>query len=485
MVFRHKVFVFFSLAIYFSCIPANAAQSEHSKLQNDFSNKRKLQPVFAEPDDFGDSKKVTEAIQKMEDSCRSLPKDRDGRQECVDYCEKARLKLATGNIEDRRTGWYFCMLDQGKAFGMEPNWWQNYPKETVKINDIVWCQSRGEKYRYTGQVLELADNNVLISQVSLDRTVQKSQKWFEYDQIETIKAPVLVEVWKGQNGVFYQAEITAVGANNDAQVNYTDRLPKGLQEIDTRECTVRKRHDIKFYQDNVYLWTVRTYDGIEADRKNSISLMEDPCKREMMFNQQCPAVSPSLKTEQYGEAMFRTSNLCFPRYFTKTEQFFLGGFSSAIMNRCKYSPQDKSQITPFLESIWITANLGGPAYASSDLPEALAQSSVSTAALYTGLKMAEAFGCSKESKYIVDGFVRYLSHTSSKTTGGRQFADTCARHYNGQYSQEQCQCVADLARAVIPEIHASEFSPEIIRDIISRNPFLGAPIVAQCGIIKY
>jgi hypothetical protein len=71
--------------------------------------------------------------------------------------------------------------------------------------------------------------------------------------------------------------------------------------------------------------------------------------------------------------------------------------------------------------------------------------------------------------------------------GGKpRFVPGCVAHYKDsyRYSEAQCQCLADIGRAVIPNVYQQDFSPNLIGNITQGNGFVGAQLLA-CGLKNY
>lgn len=414
-------------------------------------------------------------------ACDKLPGKSYEKYDCIKVCSRLSEEIKQGSdpgLFFRK--WSHCKDKQYLAYGIERIKKATLQGTEVHLHDFVWGRKGAEKYWYAGQIRSFEDGKI-----SLILGDQK-MKWFTHDEIKPIQAPVLAEVDAISNGQYYQADIDSLGTSANAHVAYTAEIPYNI-ERDSEECVVRNRHSLKWFNDNVSLLKLRTYDAIESDRKHRKSAMEDPCERIAMFSANCPPISLQLTGQEYGATQHFAQNLCFSRYLTTSEQVFLGAFSGVMLNKCGYpaSVADSSKILTFIESTWIVSNAGGPVYGKKDMSEVLGKQTESYVALYAGVTLAEKLKCSQNSEQIVQGVVHYLDHTSMKKTGGMYFVDTCFSHYGGKYTKEQCQCVADLGRSVIPNIHSSRFQPEIIYEITKRNPFISGANVVQCGIINY
>jgi len=87
---------------------------------------------------------------------------------------------------------------------------------------------------------------------------------------------------------------------------------------------------------------------------------------------------------------------------------------------------------------------------------------------------------------LPEDIVHYLRNTVYVNGGKPRFVPGCVAHYKDsyRYSEMQCQCLADIGRAVIPNIYQQDFSPNLIGNITEGNGFVGAQLLA-CGLKNY
>lgn len=170
-------------------------------------------------------------------------------------------------------------------------------------------------------------------------------------------------------------------------------------------------------------------------------------------------------------------------------QSFIAGLSDYLGSTC-HLPADRTaraEITTFLSAAFLVASEGSQR--SNPRVLTAVRDQLSNAFAYkTGNEyMTEhKLGCDDQrASTMADDVVRYLRNTVYVNGGEPRFVPGCVAHYGGRYTQGQCQCVADLARSVIPNIHQAEFSPTIIGSIPSKNIAVATLVAARCGIVKY
>jgi hypothetical protein len=78
----------------------------------------------------------------------------------------------------------------------------------------------------------------------------------------------------------------------------------------------------------------------------------------------------------------------------------------------------------------------------------------------------------------------YLDVSSAKS----HFVAGCVAYYQNRkehYTQEQCQCFADVGRAVVPDIYGRDFSTATIAEITRKNAWVSATVGLSCGLKTY
>jgi hypothetical protein len=153
------------------------------------------------------------------------------------------------------------------------------------------------------------------------------------------------------------------------------------------------------------------------------------------------------------------------------EQLFVAGLTQYFVENCNVSTQARLKLQKFLSSSALAGTIGRQ-YGNPDLGKGLGDQMTSGTAYASGASVAKEMGCAY-SKPLTNGVLSYLDRTSAGETGKGppRYVTECARYYAGRYTQQQCQCVADIGRSIYPDIHASSFSPESIKNIIQSNPF--------------
>jgi hypothetical protein len=222
---------------------------------------------------------------------------------------------------------------------------------------------------------------------------------------------------------------------------------------------------------NVLLVCLATVADPDPARAQTVSPGERPAG--------CGATPQRYRQREYGPTLHALEVSC-RRDFSPEEQVFIAGLSQGLLQRCGFpaNPQSRAKLQTFLVASGWVAAYGGD-YTAPRLGDALGSQAASMTAYAAGDAAQKAVGCTAAGRLLAEGVVAYLSRTSSR------YVDGCARYYEGRYTRQQCQCIADVGRAVLPEINTQEFSPESIRYIGSRNPFLSLQIGLQCRIGNY
>jgi len=98
-------------------------------------------------------------------------------------------------------------------------------------------------------------------------------------------------------------------------------------------------------------------------------------------------------------------------------------------------------------------------------------------------RFIETYGCEGPvPEDLTAGLVRTVEIADIGGPGSSRFVRSCAE---GRLDQEQCQCLADLGRGMIPDIHERHYRRGTIPDLVNRNPLYALQIAVQCGIGEY
>ncbi|WP_129649596.1 hypothetical protein [Peristeroidobacter agariperforans] len=167
----------------------------------------------------------------------------------------------------------------------------------------------------------------------------------------------------------------------------------------------------------------------------------------------------------------------------RKEQLFVAGMAEYFLSNCDVPTLHRLELQKFLTSSALVGAMGSE-YKTSSLGDGLADQQLSGTAYATGGSVARDIGC-QGSAPLTKGLLAYLHRTGSADGEGARYVRGCAEYYRGRYTEQNCQCLADLGRSVHPKIHSAEFSPESIKNIIESNPLVGLTIAFQCGIGDY
>lgn len=162
----------------------------------------------------------------------------------------------------------------------------------------------------------------------------------------------------------------------------------------------------------------------------------------------------------------------------------MGGAATEIHRSCKpdLSTEDAAVLWPFLKSSAERAVFGSD-YSNSDLGRAFGNRASGLALFSSGEQLAKAFACAKPS---VDGLLTLIidavrSNTRSADGGAALFVRTCGQ----KFTAAQCECLAKVGSASIPNIHQERYSREIIGQLIRSSPVAGLQIAGLCQIVRY
>jgi hypothetical protein len=204
----------------------------------------------------------------------------------------------------------------------------------------------------------------------------------------------------------------------------------------------------------------------------------------LFAQEQCHSTLEKYIGLQYGDVISLYENGCLAT-LSPTQLTFTAGLAQALLEKCSVpnNSNDLATISTFLSSsMWVGLGQGRDR-SNPNLNESLGNAGTSAAAYIAGMGALDLIGgCSNPAaSKISAGIVKLLNRTASIP----RFVDGCAQYYAGKYSRSQCQCLADVSRAVFPDIHQQTFSPSTIKELIARNPFVGLQVGFQCGIGNY
>jgi hypothetical protein len=132
-----------------------------------------------------------------------------------------------------------------------------------------------------------------------------------------------------------------------------------------------------------------------------------------------------------------------------------------------------------------TVGVIGRNYANSSLIDLFSGPIKSSDTFKAGVKLADKMKCGDDARLLADEIVSYLRRTAGSAQLPGRFVRGCVAHYGGKISADQCQCLADIARSIYPDVHQQEFSSETYRRLIEANPFVGLQVIGKCQIIDY
>jgi hypothetical protein len=196
----------------------------------------------------------------------------------------------------------------------------------------------------------------------------------------------------------------------------------------------------------------------------------------------CGALPQRYREREYGSTLHALEVSC-RRALTPEEQVFMGGLAQGLLQTCAFpaDPRRREKLSTFLTSSGLVAAFGRD-FSSLRLRDGVVSQVVAATAYAAGEGASQWAGCTPLGALLAEGVVAYLDRIS--TTSNR-FVQGCARYYQGRYTAAQCQCLADVFRAVEPDVYSQEFTRDVFPYISQRNPFVGLQAAMQCGIVSY
>ena len=163
---------------------------------------------------------------------------------------------------------------------------------------------------------------------------------------------------------------------------------------------------------------------------------------------------------------------------------FMGGIAQYLTETCGLP----ANMSDRMELAGLALNgasfaLGGNDYSNPDLGAAMGNLVGQSALFSAGTLFARQVECkSGLAKSMADGLVEASRSNKSDGDGGPStFVKTCTP----VYSETRCNCLAQLARGAIPDIHQRHYHRDIIAELIQRNPILALTMSLSCGIVEY
>jgi hypothetical protein len=201
----------------------------------------------------------------------------------------------------------------------------------------------------------------------------------------------------------------------------------------------------------------------------------------------CPAIPSGMKSDEFGAMQYALKIGC-KNEVTVFEQVFAGGMAAQFTKTCDMplSSDSRSVLKSYVTSQLLVTGIG-PDYGAPDVGEAVNAQLKSQMAWAAGAKAAEKIGCGRLAEEMMGNLVKYINSTTGEGKGPSRFVQGCVAHYDGYlgYNTQKCQCVADIGRAVFPQIHVSAFEPDTFKRIIKASPLLALQIMGKCKATDY
>ncbi len=198
-----------------------------------------------------------------------------------------------------------------------------------------------------------------------------------------------------------------------------------------------------------------------AARRRASNIADGAGKSEAYYT--CGPTPSRYKQQEYGAVLFALERSC-NRPFSFKEQVFIGGMVARILSmtkKCDVIPSDNR----FRMKLYKFEIASKAIAFSSDYYTTILNK---TAIRIAGGSAFKEIGCTNTGRLIAKGVLNFLDSTSSET----KYVKGCASYFSHiateyQYTRQQCQCLADAGRSIIPNIHKTEFRLESVYKIMN------------------
>jgi hypothetical protein len=226
-------------------------------------------------------------------------------------------------------------------------------------------------------------------------------------------------------------------------------------------------------------------DDYEALAKAAASGTAGAGRASTLAAPRCEPIPEPFASTAVGRILYILDSTC-PYPLTPPEQLMVAGLSGGLWDACSFprSPAARAALLTFKTSnTWIAGF--GRDFSNPSAAKVFESQGVSGLTYKAGLETAKTLGCGPEANRVAEQIVAYVERTSAPDGKTNRFVRECVRIQKGAYTEAQCQCLADVGRAEIPDIHQRTFSLQTFPGIMKKNPILGGQIIVQCGIVKY
>lgn len=160
---------------------------------------------------------------------------------------------------------------------------------------------------------------------------------------------------------------------------------------------------------------------------------------------------------------------------------FVSGLGGYLTDTCQIlGPKDAQVINRFARAGKTFATMGNN-YMNPG--ENFGKATSAALTMKAGIELGQNIACRLPEAYMLAKSIVESIKASEGVADNEpsRFVSSCAR----TFSQTQCQCLADIGRATISDIHTRSYHRNIITEMIERNPMLGFAVGFQCKIYNY
>lgn len=198
----------------------------------------------------------------------------------------------------------------------------------------------------------------------------------------------------------------------------------------------------------------------------------------------CPAPTDTQASYRYSAPLAAATSSDCDVALEPDEQLFLAGFLTEGDGACNWGLLAQGRSTYLFGAQAVASGGGIPAIGretvGSHITRGIQQQKPMTAAYSAGIAHAKALGCGPLASALRDGALGYLDRTGKDARSGR-FLGQCAANSRRKLSTDQCSCIAEIVRSIVPAVYFRSFDyKEHVEDIKGRGGALSIALM-QCN----
>lgn len=183
--------------------------------------------------------------------------------------------------------------------------------------------------------------------------------------------------------------------------------------------------------------------------------------------------TPAAFPPPFGDVLYALTAPC-TRALSHQELMFAAGVAELLAERCNY-PSSPTQAALYAPLRVAAGVVGTGSNQWGSFPAVVQSVSAYAAGATFAKSIAPADKCGPDAERLFQGYLSYLEATAKDAV----YVYTCS----GGLSREQCQCIADRARFIIPGIHRESYGGDTSLEVVEkRNPVLGIQMRLECKV---